>query len=496
MTKKPTLFSLLSDFARECPQSIHFGNADGWLTTAQVLDRVESTAWALRSLGVQKGDMVAMTTPRAMETAILVLALQNIGALAVLCDPRKSPEEYLSDCTVPIPFQYQISNEKTIRGLFDGKGMVFTDVKTGRETPLEILALPSHPCPEDPTVDPDGPGFLVFTSGSTGKRKAVMLSQSNTVATLHANGARAYFGPYDIALSLLPMDHIFCLYLTFSTIILRHAVYWPESADMETVLTTIERVGINRINGTPQLFLGLAAAKGSHDLSSLKTCLMGGAPCTLEQFQTIERELGIILCEVYGMSESTHISLTDWRDPQSVRAANSGRFCDETLGKILRPDGTEADIGEEGEICVDGATRMNGYYGDVASFRGLFHTGDLGYVDSQGYLHLTGRLKDIIIRNGNNLMPKRIEDAILSVPGVRAACVRGVEDKSCGEVPCAMVVAPGVSEDEIMTAIADILNKNELPAGILFAEEIPLLASRKPDKQTVTKILTAWKLGK
>ncbi len=489
MCQIKTYYTYLRDFVREAPGSKILGWKDIWMTNDQLLDRVESTAYALRKLGVQKGDMVAMATSRSAESIIAMLALQTIGAVAVLCDPHQKVETFLKESAVEIPAAYILTNEDTIQGLFDGSKQVFVNRATGTKTPLEILEKPSVSCPEGADAEPEKAGFVVFTSGSTGKRKAVLLSQSGIIATLHANAELAYYGPYDIALGILPMDHIFGLILMTGTFILRHALYLAPDNSLPTILETIQRVGITRMNGTPQLFLALASMKDQFDLSTLKAGLVGGAPHTPEQFCRIEAELGMTLSDIYAMSEYTHIAVGNWRDPQSIRASNNGKFCAMNTGKILRLDGSEAEVGEAGEICVDGPARMVGYYGDPDSFHGMIHTGDLGYMDADGYLHITGRLKDIIIRNGNNLSPRRIEEAILDVPGVKAVCVKGVKDQKAGEIPCAMVAAPGLTEAEILEAISKTLHKNELPAGMLFVDSLPLLASGKPDKQGIQKIL-------
>lgn len=485
-----TYYQYLKEFVAASPDKFMLGYDDIWMTNTQLLERVESAAWFLRNHGVRKGTMVALHTSRSAQSIVVMLALQTIGAIAVLCDPHQKVEPFLAECVVEIPAAYTITNEDTTRGLWDGEKMVFIDRATGERTPMEVLELPSMACPEGDDVDPKAPGLIIFTSGSTGKRKACMLSQYGIASTLHANAEGAYYGPYDIILGLLPMDHIFGLIPIVGTLILRHAIYMGKDSSLPTILSDIQRVGITRLNGTPQLFLALASMKDKYDLSTLKAGLVGGAPHTVEQFCKIEDELGVTLSDIYAMSEYTHIAVGNWRDPQIIRASKNGRFCRMNTGKILRADGTEAGVGEIGEICIDGPARMVGYYGDPDSFHGMIHTGDLGFVDADGYLTICGRLKDIIIRNGNNLSPKRIEDAILGVPGVKNVCVKGVPNEAVGEVPCAMVVAPGVTQEVIEEHIRKVLNKNELPFGYLFVDELPALGVGKPDKQGIQKILT------
>ncbi len=485
-----TYYTYLKEFVRDCPDKFMIGYDDVWMTNSQVLERVESVAYFLRQQGVQKGDMVAIMMSNSVQSTIALLALQSLNTLAVLCDCRHQVEPYLRDCIVEIPASYIITNEETTRGSWDGENLVFIDRTTGKRTPMEILDLPSQACPEEHDVDSKAPGFIIFTSGSTGKRKAVMLSQYGIVSTLHANAEYAYYGPYDIALGLLPMDHIFGLILMTGTFVLRHAIYLAKDKNLPTILSAIQEKGITRLNGTPQLFLALASMKDQYDLSGLKAGLVGGAPHTPEQFYQIENALNVTLSDIYAMTEYTHIAVGNWRDSQQIRATNNGKFCTMNTGKILRHDGTEADVGEVGEICVDGPARMVGYYGDPDSFHGMIHTGDLGVVDADGYLTICGRLKDIIIRNGKNLSPKRIEDAILAVPGVKNVCVKGVPNEAVGEVPCAMVVAPGVTQEVIEEHIRKTLNKNELPFGYLFVDELPVIGIGKADKQGIQKTLT------
>lgn len=490
MSKTKTFYQYLKEFVRDVPDKFMFGYDDIWMSNSQVLDRVESVAYFLRQQGVKKGDMVAISMTRSVHSAITMLAAISIGSVTVLCDAHQKVEKFLKESIVDIPAKFIVTNEETMRGLWDGEGLVLIHRDTGIQVPMEVMELPSMACPEEENADDKAPAIVIFTSGSTGKRKAVMLSQYGIAEPLHDNFMMSKFGPYDIALGMLPLDHIFGLVLMMGTFVLRHAIYLVKDTGLPSILSTIQDKGITRMNGTPQLFLALAAMKDKYDLSTLKSGMIGGAPHTPEQFYKIEKELDMILCDIYAMSECVVIAMGNWRDPQQVRATNSGKFSPQCVGKILREDGIEAAAGEVGEICVGGAGRMVGYYGDPDSLEGLIHTGDLGYVDENGYLTICGRLKDIIIRNGNNLAPKRIEDAILSVPGVKNVCVKGVPNEAVGEVPCAMVVAPGVTQEIIEEHIRKVLNKNELPFGYLFVEELPVLGIGKPDKVGIQKTLT------
>ena len=153
-------------------------------------------------------------------------------------------------------------------------------------------------------------------------------------------------------------------------------------------------------------------------------------------------------------------------------------------GFILAEDGQKAPVGQIGEIYVRGPMRMLGYYGEPLPADAYLHTGDLGCLDDQGVLHLCGRKKDIIIRNGNNLSIVRIEKALLSLPGVQAAAVVGVPDDMQGEVPCAMIV--GWADRQ---ALAARLHKNEMPVSLLPVPALPMTALSKPEKQAIREAM-------
>lgn len=233
------------------------------------------------------------------------------------------------------------------------------------------------------------------------------------------------------------------------------------------------------------------------EVRTLRVGYIGGAPWTAGQFRHIESALGMTLVPVYGMSECIGISCASYRAPQAVRMAGVGPFYPANQGKILRKDGSPALPGEEGEVCVRGPMRMLGYHDPAQTAQaidedGFFHTGDLGFVDKTGTLHLTGRKKDIIIRNGVNLSPRRIEEALLSLPGVQGAAVVGLPDALHGELPWAAVVCGAETLPRIMDGLRPLLPKNELPAGIMWVKALPMTGSGKPDKKAVKGLIRQW----
>ena len=301
----------------------------------------------------------------------------------------------------------------------------------------------------------------------------------------------------DIALGALPLDHVFGLALLTGAIVLRHRLYLTAATAAEELLQIIAREKITRMNGVPSLYLALAKKARAGEARTLRTGYIGGAPWTAEQFRHIESALGMTLVPVYGMSECIGISCASSRAPQAERMAGVGPFYPANCGRIIREDGAQAAPGEEGEVCVRGPMRMLGYHDPAQTAQavdgdGFLHTGDLGYVDGGGVLHLTGRKKDVIICNGVNLSPRRIEEALLSLPGVRGAVVVGLPDELQGERPWAAVCAGGTPA-RILDGLRALLPKNELPAGIIWVDALPMTGSGKPDKQAVKELIRQWR---
>lgn len=483
MENKNTLLDYLTDYAEENPQKRLFGSRGQWLTAREVLTHVEGAAGCLAELGIRQGSWVALRMNQTAEAAVWLLALQALGAVAVLTDPRSEANEFLSRCTGDIHPQWEILLDDGwhLRRLPNGQRQILD--MDGSRTAFPVLSGREN-------------AMVIFTSGSTGKSKGVRLCQQNLISNLLDSAPLGGYDEDDVALGALPLHHVFGLALLTGAIVLRHSLYFTPGGDLDTVLATIQEQGITRMNGVPSLYGNMVRQKGSYDLHTLRVGYIGGGPCTAEQFAEIEDKLGMTLVSVYGMSECIGISCSSYRDSQAVRAGGVGKFYPLNCGKILLEDGSEALPGQIGEVCVSGPMRMLGYCDEAETEAaidalGFLHTGDLGYVEDTGVLHLTGRKRDIIIRNGINLSPRKIEEALLSIPGVSQAAVVGIDHSLQGEVPCAMVV--GCHSELTLTAmLSGLLPKNEIPVGISMVEQLPQTASGKPDKVTIREVLTQW----
>ena len=279
----------------------------------------------------------------------------------------------------------------------------------------------------------------------------------------------------------------------------RYCNLFPKTVSVPYAAQCIETYKITRLDGVPSFALALAERHREQPFcsDSLRVGVLGGAPSTKAQFDFIESELGIKLLPVYGQSECIGITGANETQSDLVRSSTVGGFLPMNQGYILDENGREVPTSSVGEVCVKGPAVMLGYLNDEEGTRevldkeGRLHTGDLGWLDEAGNLHISGRKKDIIIRNGNNISTRKIEEALHHLDAVADAAVVGIPHEKYGEVPCALVVLKNgllLSQEDIRKALAGLLAKLEIPEIISFANVLPLTASGKPDKQAIKKM--------
>ncbi len=503
--KQPTeksLYAYLAAFRDARPDAMFLRDERRSYSVREVFDEVTALANDLWDCGVREGNLVAFRVSRSLDACMLFYALLSVGAVAVLCDPHGDAEEFLRESGIAMQPDFVLCDRGNTGHARNGEWIL---KKESTQFPIDV-AYPARTAARRfvPVENLMGPSAVVLTSGTTGKSKGVVLSQSGILCISIATAPLGWYLHEDIAAAAVPLYHVFGVSLIVTAVVTQHAIFFPERVDVPYLLECVERYRCTRMNGVPTFYLAMAHENERlhHDVSSLRTGLIGGAPVTVEQFRYIEKTLGMTLVPIYGMSESIAMACASWQDSEIVRATTNGRFYSMSTGYILRDDGSELPAGEEGEVCVSGPSVMLGYFGDeegtraVIDEKGRLHTGDLGYLDQDGYLHITGRKKDIIIRNGNNLSARKIEEALISLPQVQNAVVVSVSHSRFGEVPGALVVCErGYAPDAaaIRASLGSVLVKNEIPEVILFADEIPLTASGKADKQSVKELFREWK---
>ena len=444
---KTSLYEFFLQYAAERGNDTFLFDETESLTVNESFAVACSLANDLTANGVQIGELVGVRADRNIETVLTFFALQFVGAIAVLHDPREQIDE----------------QTKIVDGILerDGKQVYLcTDKHFGGD--VQVCS------------DVQAPSMVVFTSGSTGVRKGVMLSQYNFVNNALDTRQIGGYRDDDVCMLIVPMCHVFAIALVVVAVVNRHCVFVPSSLATDHLLKCIAHYGVTRLNGVPSTYIALAEAKGDVALPTLRCGLIGGGPCSKQSFVYVEQTLGLTLIPVYGMSECVGISCASVNDSIEQRCEGVGKVYSMNELRLL-----------DDEILVKSPARAVGYMGEPPFDKNSWlHTGDLGVFDEHGVLHIVGRKKDIIIRNGNNLSVAEIERKIATIDGVKRVCVVAVPDEKQGEVPCALVVASKSIDDKLPS----VLQRNELPACVMYADFIPLTTSGKPDKQAIVKM--------
>lgn len=488
------IFEYFAAYAEECADDLFLLDEERSYSVLDTFRETIAIGNRLHDFGVREGSLVVLRCTRSVDAYLIFLAIEFMGATAVLTDPHQTATEFLQETRLPVQADFIITNEAAAQGISANHHW-----QVLCHGPLEIGYPARH---EDRRFsvgkDLRAPATIVFTSGSTGASKGSMLCQESLLQYAEDSIQQDWHLPGDIAIVTLPTQHGFALCLLMAAFVARYALFFPRDMGVDYVLDCIARYRITRINGVPSYMYALARAneKNPRDLQTLRTGFTAGAPIVPEQHRYIEEVLGMTLHPLYGMSESISIACTSPSDSAHCRCTTVGRF-HRGAGTILDQNGRELPVGYEGEICVSGPAILLGYYASEEATRqaidekGRLHTGDLGFVDEQGYLHITGRIKNIIIRNGINISPAKIEAFLRKIPQVENAIVVGIPHELMGESPCALVVLREnceISADEIRAFLHCKLAKNEIPERILFTPEIPLNHIGKPDKTKITAL--------
>ncbi len=351
-----------------------------------------------------------------------------------------------------------------------------------------------EPVPIDPRIDL---AVLQYTGGTTGVPKGAMLTHAN----LAANVAQIRVHMHDVtpgrerALLLLPLFHVFAMTagMNYCIAIGAEIVLLPRF-DAREVLQFITKKRPTLFPGVPTLYAALNAkvASGRYDLSSIRYCFSGGAPLPLEVRQRFEQLSGCKLVEGYGLTEASPVVSGNAIDAEP-RDNSVGRPFVGTMIEIHSLENLKLlmPAGEKGEVCVRGPQVMAGYWNHpeetAASFiDGALRTGDVGYVDADGFLFLVDRLKDIILSGGYNIYPRVIEEALYQNPTVAEAAVIGVPDAYRGQVPIAFVtLRPGceITSAELIHFLKDYVSRTEMPKTITIRGSLPKTAIGKIDRK-------------
>ncbi len=497
-----SLASVLAEPARRHPSRTAVVEGDQHVTYAELWQQVRQHAAVLRERGVDAGDRVALVAPNVIDFVRSYYAIQTLGAVVVPVPLLLVPDEaahLIHDSGAKLVVAHT-SQLELARGCAQRTGVPLITVgdSAGEEPSMTALATSAEPLPTFVTRGAADPAVVFYTSGTTGPPKGAVLTQLNlvmnaTVNAFDANDTR----PEDRVLGCLPLFHVFGQTVSLNTTFRASAtlVLQPRF-DPEEALDLIREHEITQVNGVPTMYVRmLEAAPAEIDLPSLRLCISGGAAMPVAVLERFDERFGARILEGYGLSETSPTATVN-QPVHGVRPGTVGHplwGIDVEIADADHDDRVELlPLGETGEVVVRGHNVFAGYLGNpeataTALVDGWFRTGDIGCKDSDGFLAIVDRKKDLIIRNGYNVYPREVEELLVRHPRVAQVAVIGVPDEHRGEEICAVVVPEAADDravdDELAEAIigwtAERTARHKYPRRVVFVDELPLGPSHK-----------------
>jgi fatty-acyl-CoA synthase len=498
-------------------------------TYRELYERCRQTAKGLMALGVQKGDHVSVWTTNIPEWVYLQAALGMIGGVLVTINTNYQSHELqyiLKQSDTTTLFLIEAYRDTSF---YDTARRVLPELDAHPAGKLASANLPLlknvvyiGPRPETPgmfhfadmiergrsvsdaeldrrmaSLSPDDVINMQYTSGTTGFPKGVMLTHVNIVNNARMVGDVMGMTDRDRLLIQVPVFHCFgCVMSTLNCMYHGSTMVLLEFFDAQQSLEAITREKCTAINGVPTMFISMLNHPdfARYDMPSLRTGIMAGAPCPIEAMNQVRTKMHcpeIVIA--FGQTESAPVmTMTRRDDPVELRVATVGRLLADIEGKVIDPE-TGADLppNTQGEIVTRSACVMKGYYkmpeatAAAVDRDGWLHTGDLGEVDADGYFKVTGRIKDMIIRGGENIYPRELEEFLFTHPKVANVQVVGIADKKYGEqVLAAIQLKDGVAADaeEFIAFCKGKIARHKIPKYWEFVDGYPMTASGKIQK--------------
>lgn len=355
-------------------------------------------------------------------------------------------------------------------------------------------------------VDPSDAVNIQFTSGTTGTPKGATLSHRNLLNNGHFTGEAILLAAGERLCVPVPLYHCFGMVMGNLACLTHGAtvVYPSPGFDPLSALHALQTERRNAVYGVPTMFIAMLQHPefAKFDLATLRTGIMAGSPCPIEVMRNaIDRMNLHQIIIAYGMTETSPVSFAAAPDdPLELRVETVGRVLPHIEAKIVDEEGNTTAIGEPGEICVRGYSVMLGYWGEPEITRGVvdgdgwMHTGDMGTLDENGICRIVGRLKDMIIRGGENIYPREIEEFLYTHPDIEEVSVIGVPDEHYGEEVCAWIKLRSektLTEQDIRQFCIDKVAHCKIPRIIRFVDAYPLTATGKIQKFEMRKAMEA-----
>ena len=525
-----TIGEWLEKWATETPQkeALVYSDRNLRFTYSQLNDRVDNMARGLMELGVCKGTHVGIWATNVPDWLTVLYACAKLGAVAITVNTnyKQSELEYVcqnSDmhtlCIIDreresdfVTMVYNMLPEPRTCQRGQGKSDKFPLLKNvvfigqekyrGMYNVPELLLLGKNSFREEEyeqikrSVSCHDVVNMQYTSGTTGFPKGVMLTHYNITNNGFLTGEHMKFTSEDKLCVCVPLFHCFGIVLATMNILTHGCTeVMVERFDPLVVLASVHKERCTSLYGVPTMFI----AELNHpmfdmfDLSSLRVGIMAGALCPVELMRRVEEKMFMKVTSVYGLTEAAP-GMTHTRMDQSFeeRCTTVGYEFEHTEVAVLDPEtGEECPVGVQGELCNRGYNTMKGYYknpqatAETIDANGWLHSGDLGVKDENGNFRITGRIKDMIIRGGENIYPREIEEFLYNFPGIKDVQVAGIPSKKYGEEVGAFIIAhegADIHESDIKEFCKGKIARYKIPKYILFVEEFPLTGSGKIQK--------------
>ncbi|MBR1176795.1 AMP-binding protein [Bradyrhizobium sp. KB893862 SZCCT0404] len=461
--------------------------------------------WTLTQFAAAKAGLILVTINPAYRLSELEFALKKVGCAAIVTATSFKTSQYmemlntlLPELAGSTPGKLQAARLPELRMVIQIGGpaasgtIPFEDVaRMGVSEHREQLAALGA------ALQFDDPVNIQFTSGTTGSPKGVTLTHHNILNNGYFTGRAMRLTEADRICIPVPLYHCFGMVMgNLASVTLGTTMVYPgEGFDPLATLRAIEQEKCTALYGVPTMFI----AELDHpefrnfNLKSLRTGIMAGAPCPIEVMKRVNSEMNMGEVTIaYGMTETSPVSFqsaTD--DPLERRVSTVGRIHPHVEVKVVDLEGRIVKRGERGELCTRGYSVMLGYWeekektGDVLDANGWMHTGDLATIDVSGYCNIVGRIKDLVIRGGENLYPREIEEFLYRHPKIQDVQIFGVADTRYGEELCAWIrVKPGetLTAEEVRAFCDGQIAHNKIPRYVEFVDEFPMTVTGKIQK--------------
>ena len=502
-------YDWIAHFSRRTPDKIavHDLATERRLSYAQFDARISRLAAHLRDqLGVTRGERVAVLALNTSDTLEVQFACFRIGAVFLPLNTRLTVPELqfiVGDASPKVMIHDDDLAEiaLTVARLCG----VATALRFGASGSYEAAIAAAAPLDRADIVTLDDISTIMYTSGTTGQPKGAIITHGMTFWNCVNLGGPAYISPSSVLLTVLPLFHTGGLNCYTNPVL--HAggtalIMRAFDPGMALQLISDPASGINQFFGVPSIYQFMAQhpAFATSDFSRLVICGVGGAPMPVPLLKVWE-ERGVALQQGYGMTETSPAVLTLDREDAARKAGSSGKPVLHTEVRIVRPDGSDADVGELGELWVRGPNVTPGYWNrpdaNASSFTdGWLHTGDATRVDADGFYYIVDRWKDMYISGGENVYPAEVESVLHQLTAIAEAAIIGVPNEQWGEVGMAIVaVKPGhaLTPEEIHAHCAANLARFKCPKLIEFVDALPRNATGKIHKPTLRERFNAVK---